>query len=132
MHRNHPIALLRAHWIFLNILEDERLEAERRCEEIEYGGFFANPEVYSSVKGLEKRDGIQISYDTSEYDRKLDAGYRGIVMNKPRSTDTAELVKRKRAEQAARATDQSPRTPEPQVTPEDLLETDLDLIVERG
>lgn len=96
----NPIAHFRLHWVMLNVREDERLQAQRRKDEIEYGGFFANPEIYAHIKGLaEKSSGFQIVRDTSAYDRKVDAATRGEmpVVGKRRE-DIAALVRTKRDE----------------------------------
>jgi hypothetical protein len=119
---DHPIALLRLHWMMLNMGEDHRLEMERRREEIEYGGFFANPEVYAHMKGHAKKSPFQVVQDTSEYDRKMDMAARGEVPVGRRRTDVAALVARKRIEAQAQ---QRPTRPVAALGPDDD-----DLIIE--
>ena len=100
-----PIAILRLEWIFLSIAEDERRTAERRKDEIEYGGLFANPDVYAQVKDVERKGrrstaGFSIEIDTSAYDARFDRAVAGHADVKPRREDVASLVGRKRAEMA--------------------------------
>ena len=81
----------------LNLAEDDRRAVERRREEIEYGGFFANPDVYAQVVGKGKEN-FQIVRDTSAYERKLDAASKDKVSTRGRRRDIAATVARKRAQ----------------------------------
>jgi hypothetical protein len=129
----HPVAMLRLHWIFLNVREDRRLEGERRKEEIEYGGFFANPEVYFKVKGLDDKkkaasaNPFGFAVDESDYWRRREAAMRGESTVKARRTDVAEMVRRKRGEMPERR--QKEYQPSDDPDDGDILDSD-DLIVE--
>jgi hypothetical protein len=99
LENGHPVAVLREHWMLLNVMEDDRLKWEERKAEIEYGGFFANPEVYFRMKGdKESTDNFEIVRDSSEYDRKLNAASTGAPDVDFRRKDVAEMVRRKRDE----------------------------------
>lgn len=100
----HPVAQLRLHWILLNTQEDRRLDAEHRRNDIEYGGFFANPEVYFKLKGVDKKttstteNPFGFAIDETEYWKKRDAAMRGKPLVKARRPDIAEMVRQKRTE----------------------------------
>lgn len=101
LEHDHPIALLRAYWIQLNIVEDQRLNLELRKQEIEYGGFWANPEFYDAVKGAGPKD-FKVIADTPDFDRRIEMAKRGedIPVGERRAS-LAALVQRKRAEKLA-------------------------------
>jgi hypothetical protein len=102
----HPVAHLRLQWIFLNIREDRRLDVERRKDEVEYGGFFANPDIYAKIKGMDveakKKNAYGFETDETEYLRKKNNAMMGKTDVKPRRADVAEMVKRKREEMPKR------------------------------
>jgi hypothetical protein len=101
---DNPIAILRLEWIYLSLAEDRRIEHERRQDEIEYGGICAQPGALAAIKGWDKtggrttNDGFRIEVDTSAYDRRFDRATMGHADVKPRRTDVAETVRRKREE----------------------------------
>jgi hypothetical protein len=98
----NPVSQLRLDWIMLNVIKDNQDEAENRKLEIEYGGFFANPDVYFQVKAQEKRHKVfkpfRVEYDTSDFDRRLNLAIAGTPDIREQDTELAERVKRKRIE----------------------------------
>lgn len=127
---DHPIAAYRLDWIYFNIQADWQQEAEIRKAEIEYGGFFANPDVYRQVK---KKPGVNVGsfkvvYDSSDFDRRLSLAVQGVTEVHDQRSDVAELVKRKRNEHEQRQYIGDPRIIDPKMGVED--EGD-ELIVER-
>lgn len=117
---DHPLTVFRQNWMLLNIQEDERIEAETRQQEIEYGGFFANPDVYRAVdrhrKGLPidededdtpkeqnanaVQDPFRIVVDTSPFTERLQKAAAGEVVINPQRHDVAAWLKHKREEKA--------------------------------
>lgn len=95
---DHPLAVLRILWIKFNIELDEMQSRERRKDEIEYGGFFASPDVYFKYKGLEEKSqtvaGIKIVTDDSAYDRKIEDALAGKGAPSEVRSDIAERIAR--------------------------------------
>jgi hypothetical protein len=105
---NSIIGQLRLMWIVLNQQKDKEQDYERRKSEIEYGGLFANPEVYFKVVKGDKEDmsssgeAFKIVYDSSDFDRRLNLAMEGNPeIHEPRP-DVAERIRAKR-EQIAEA-----------------------------
>ena len=93
-------------WIMLNLSLDRENESKRRKAEIEYGGFFANPEVYQHVKKSERDDGdddmmegssetpFRIVKDSSEFTRRLNLAAAGTPDIPEPDLEIAEKVRR--------------------------------------
>lgn len=103
---DHPVAILRLEWMFLNMGEDRRLEDERRKDECEYIGLCAQPGALAHLKGLdgEGPDGFRIVQDTAAYRRKYDAAMtddENFQAPQGRRLDVAGRVKEVRERLAA-------------------------------
>lgn len=123
-------------WIILNQVEDENKEFDRQKDFTEYGGLFANPEVYRQIKGIDvERDsggtpgGFKIIRDTSAFDERMDKALRGEMVIHPQRHDLAEKIKRKRKELAEKE-----QVPDPRIKqyPTDEQYTDDLLVVRKG
>ncbi len=95
---------LRLEWIYLNIVEDRRLEDERRKDEIEYFGLFADREMYAHIKGIKtgsEQPGFSVERSDEIYNRRVDAAARGEPDIVPRRESMGARVKEMRRQMVA-------------------------------
>jgi len=133
----NPLGGFRLAWILLNQGEDERVLFEKEKSAIEYGGFFANPDVYFQVKNIPRGEpegsrppgAFKIIYDTAAFDDRMAKALKGEMVIKPQNQKVADLVTRKREELAAMHQKPDSRIVQ-YPTDEDYADGD-DLVIER-